>query len=94
MLVQDPKDPFLNYALSLELAKKNDLQDAISILEKLIEQDPDYLAAYYQLGKNCEAIAEKQKAILIYQRGIAIARKQNNTKTMNELMEACQLLEE
>lgn len=94
MLVQDSEDSFLNYALALEMIKNNQLKEAISILEKLLHRDENYLAAYYQLGKMQEQLSEKNSAIMVYNKGIEIARKQKNNKTLGELAEALALLEE
>ncbi|HEY6161256.1 MAG TPA: tetratricopeptide repeat protein [Bacteroidia bacterium] len=94
MLIKEPDDAFLNYALAIELEKENKITEAIAVMEKIIERDENYLGAYYKLGKLYEAIAQKEKAAATYQKGIAIARAQFNTKTLNELNEALQQLEE
>jgi tetratricopeptide (TPR) repeat protein len=88
MLLKEPEDVFLNYALALELEKKGEIQKAILILETVLKKDENYLAGYYQLGKFYEAISEKEKAIHIYTRGCGIASKQKNAKTLRELNEA------
>ena len=50
MLGDDPKDPFLHYALGLELAKKKNYQEAMTSFLQTIKLDENYVAAYYQLG--------------------------------------------
>lgn len=94
MLEKEPNDSFLQYALSLEYAKLNDIEKAIELLEQLITKDSDYLGAYYQLGKYYEQVGKTQHAEGIYQKGILIAKTQNNRKTLGELNEALMLLEE
>jgi len=94
MLAKEPADPFLNYAMALEFHKNGEKQKAIALLENVIRVDENYLAAYYQLGKFYEDAFEKNKALEIYQKGIVIARAQKNTKTVSELNEAIQQLEE
>ncbi len=93
LLKQEPDDQFLNYALALEYAKE-DKSKAISIIEKILERDPDYLAGYYQLGQLLEQTESISKAKEVYSKGIEIARKQRNNKTMGELNTAFDLLED
>lgn len=94
MLQEEPLDPFLNYAIALEHAKNGDVVKAISIIEEIIARDENYLGAYYQLGKYYEETGQKGKAIAAYQKGIEIAKKQNNRKTLGELNTALMLLED
>ena len=82
MLKTEPHDSFLNYALALEYAKSNDLLKAIELIENVLTKDENYLGAYYQLGKYYELINAAGKAITTYTKGIAIAKKQNNRKTL------------
>jgi Tfp pilus assembly protein PilF len=94
MLEKEPNDSFLRYALALEYARGNETQKAIEQLEDLLLNDVNYLGAYYQLGKYYEETEQQQKAAETYQKGIAIARLQNNKKTLGELNEALQQLED
>lgn len=88
MIENEPNDSFLRYALSLEYAKANELKKAIETIEALLTADSDYLGAYYQLGKLYEQIGNIALAIDTYKKGITIAQKQNNRKTLGELNEA------
>ncbi len=94
MLLDEPNDSFLNYALALEYAKENDFPKAINIIEKVIQHDENYLGAYYQLGKLYEQQNLSEKATGIYQKGIVIAKAQNNKKAQGELNEALWMLED
>jgi len=94
MLKDEPHDSFLNYALALEHAKANDIPKAIGIIEEIILRDENYLGAYYQLGKLYEETGDPAKAIATYQKGIEIAKKQNNRKAQGELNEALWMLED
>ena len=93
MLKDDPNDSFLNYGLALEYAKINDVNKAIELIIKLLEQDGNYLGAYYRLGKFYEQTEQKNAAVEIYKSGIVIAQLQNNMKTFRELNEALLVLE-
>jgi len=94
MLQKEPLDPFLNYAIALEHAKNNNVKKAISIIEEVISRDENYLGAYYQLGKYYEETDQKEKAISTYKKGMEIAKKQNNRKTLGELGTALMLIED
>ncbi|MGZ4048904.1 MAG: tetratricopeptide repeat protein [Bacteroidia bacterium] len=94
MLKTEPNDSFLNYALALEYAKVNNLKKAVELIEELLVRDENYLGAYYQLGKYYELLEQKQKAISVYNKGIAIAQKQKNNKAQGELNEALWMLED
>ncbi len=84
----------MNYALALEFGKENNFRKAIELIETLLIRDENYLGAYYRLGKYYEQTGNVEKAIATYNKGIAIAKKQNNRKTLGELNEAMMMLEE
>lgn len=94
MLKNEPHDSFLNYALAIEYAKEKKLEKAIEIIESLLKRDENYLGAYYQLGQLYEQTGKTQNAIEAYNKGISIAKQQNNKKTLGELSTALMLLEE
>lgn len=94
MLREEPLDPFLNYAIALEYAKIGEVQKGISIIEEILQRDEDYLGAYYQLGKLYEESGHAEKAIVVYQKGMEIAKKQKNNKTYGELNTALMLLDD
>lgn len=93
MLASNPKDSFLQYAAALEHHKNGDIATAIKILQKIIKNDPDYLASYYQLGKMLEERGKQDEAIAVYKAGKTIAKKQSDMKTLGELTEALMLLD-
>lgn len=94
MMKTDPNDSFLTYALALEYEKIGDINKAISIIEQLTVEDPDYLGAYYKLGQLFEAQDKIEAAEKIYRKGIELANAKNDNKTKGELEEALWLIEE
>jgi len=94
MLVQEPDDVFLYYAIAIEYFSINDFDKALGCLKDILEKNPDYLAAYYQTGKCYEELKQFEEAKSIYQKGVELAIKQQKTKTLNELREALFLLED
>lgn len=87
LLLNDPNDSFLKYAISIELYKLNDKKGALNNLKQLLEEDPNYLATYYQLGIWLKELNEVEECRLIINKGIAIAQQQKNHKTLRELKE-------
>src|SRR5688572_8173157 len=92
-LAADPADDFSEYALALELEKEGKPKEAIFHLEKILDRNPSYLAAYYHAGRIYEAEKKFSTAASIYQKGILIARQQGNVKMMNELRTAFEMLD-
>lgn len=93
-LKEDPNDSFMNYALALEYIKESDLDLAVSQLYKTIELDPNYVAAYYQLGKVYESTGQMIKASEAYLKGMDLTKNDTNRKTYFEFKEAYNLLVE
>lgn len=92
MLDISPDDTFLNYALALEWQKLGEITKTIEAFEKLIKKHETYLATYLQYGNILAEIGDTKKAIIIYNKGIEIATKQQNWKTKRELETALELL--
>lgn len=88
MLEQEPGDPFLIYALALELIKENLPGDAEEALLKLKSEHPDYLPLYYQLGQFFESQKRFDEALQVYREGEKLAEAKRDLKTRSELQEA------
>ncbi len=93
MLETNPKDSFLHYAAALEHQKNGDVGASIKIIQKIIKNDPEYLASYYTLGKMLEDKGKMEEAVDVYKAGKSVAKKQNDSKTLGELAEALMLLD-
>lgn len=94
MLREDPKDSFLRYAVAVEHSAAGNNAEAISLIETLLNDKPDYLGAYYKLGQLHEAVGAHEKALDVYRRGAVVAKAQGNTKTLGEINTAILLLED
>jgi Tfp pilus assembly protein PilF len=92
-LKEEPSDSFLRYALALEFIAINDHQSASRELEQLLNENPDYLPAYYMAGKTYEELKEIERAKDYYLRGIELAKMLKNTHTLNELNAALEQLD-
>ena len=87
-----PREPFPRYALALELKGRGDQQGAAAELEALLQQVPDYLAAYLQLGMLLQALGRSGDARGALQRGQEVARRQGNGHALSELTSALDAL--
>lgn len=94
MLKTSENDPFLNYAAALEYKKVNQINKSITLLERLVNSNPEYLASYYQLGKLYEHTHQLSQAIETYKQGKEVARTQNELKTLSEISEALFMLDD
>lgn len=83
----DPSDPFNAYALAMEYLSSDALR-AQQHFDELLAQHPDYLPTYYHAAALYAALEQPQKAEELYQKGLALALQQQNTKTHQELQRA------
>ncbi len=91
-LAEDPSDSFSRYALALELEKEGRDPDAISTLEKVIELDAGYVAAYYHLGRLLARTGRTDDARAVYSRGLIEASEAGEQRTQSEIQEAIEML--
>ena len=85
ILALDPKNSFARYGIALELANRGEIEAGLREFDVLIEQNPDYTAAYFmsaqtlaKAGRNAEAV-DKLKA------GIACAARTGNRHALSEM---------
>lgn len=94
MLVKEPNDVFLNYALAMEHLSAEEFKEAEAQLRKVLAINPHYLPCFYQLGQLNEKLGNNDLALTFYKQGVDIAKSQNNTKALGELNEAIWMLED
>ena len=85
MLEQGQDSLILRFGLGQALLKANQFADAIAHLQKALEFDPEYSAAWKLLGK---ALAENQQnadAIAAYERGIQVADAKGDIQAAKEM---------
>ncbi len=92
-LDKDPDDTFTRFALALEYQKEDDIDQARSLFEAIVSNDPDYVGTYYHLGKLYEQVNATEKARETYHKGIRVAQLADDPKSLAELQEALQFLE-
>ena len=84
---EDPTDPFNLYALALEYTKHNRPRAQV-LFQQLLREHPTYLPTYYHAAQLFAELEATDLAQDTYERGIALAQQQNNTKTQQELSRA------
>jgi uncharacterized protein HemY len=89
---EEPEDPFNIYAVAMEYLKL-DSEKAIPFLEKLVNQHAAYVPTYYTYAKLLHSRKSYPKAKQLFEAGIAIATKANDTKAVAELRNALSELE-
>ena len=87
MLAEDPSDPFLHYALGLELQKKEHYQEAIAAFQKVLQLDEAYIAAYYQTAIIFIHLDIVDVAKTFIEKGIHQAIIKKDLKAKSELAE-------
>jgi lipoprotein NlpI len=87
----EPNDPFNAYALALEY-QKYDAEKAKEFFDLLITEHEGYVPTYYHAAKFYQALGERDRAIQLYEKGIAEAKKKNDLKALRELQSAYQEL--
>lgn len=84
LLEEEPNDPFHRYAVAMEYLGK-DIDEALKHLNILLAEHPDYLATYYQAAMLYAEREDEKEATAIFEKGVAVAEKQRNEKTLKEL---------
>jgi Tfp pilus assembly protein PilF len=94
MLESEPQDIFLNYSLGLEYVATNNFALAEEQFKKTLNFKPDYIPAFFHLGKLYEQTKNVIEALNCYKQGLEFAKQQKNNKAVNELSEAIFMLED
>ncbi|MBD2702840.1 tetratricopeptide repeat protein [Spirosoma sp. BT702] len=90
---EEPSEPFNVYALAMEFLNGRPEQ-ARFYFEKLLNEHPDYLPTYYHAAALYAELDERDKAAMLYDKGITLAQAQNNQKTLQELKRAQQAFDD
>jgi len=91
MLEKSPDDPFLLYALGMEM-KKTDVAAALELFHRVIQVDPGQCYAYYQLGQTHEAAHNSSAAQAAYRDGLAAAGRVGDEHARQEITAALEAL--
>ena len=93
LIVDNPNDTFVLFALAKEYDKLGELENSAQLFEKLLVVDAKYIGAYYHLAKVYEQLDEVKKALNIYETGILVAQELKDMHSLSELKNAKMNLE-
>lgn len=88
-IAEDPNDPFNHYALALEYLQTNPAK-ASELFDEILIHHPDYLPVYYTAGTFYAELANEMKALEILTKGVELAERKSDFKTLRELKSAIQ----
>jgi tetratricopeptide (TPR) repeat protein len=87
MLAEEPKDAFIRYAIALELKRAGRMEVAAIDLERLLTDDPKYIACYYQLALILIDLGRTDEAIHVCEAGSLQCITTGDRKARAELLE-------
>lgn len=85
---QNPKDSFITYALATEYVAQGNDSLALTYYQKLVDEDPSYVATYYHLGKLYKRMGQEAEALNAYQIGMQKALDKQDNHSFSELQNA------
>jgi predicted Zn-dependent protease len=85
MLESGRDSPMLRLSLANAMVAAGRSRDAIPHLERALEQDPSYSAAWKLLGRTLLDAGEPVRALDACERGIAVARKKGDIQAAKEM---------
>lgn len=89
-----PQDPFVKYALALEYLSRGNEAESRAYFERLVSDFGHYLPTYFQFGKLEENSGNKERARALYTKGIELAKEAKEFKTVWELEEALDFIDD
>ena len=85
MLAQGQDNALLRFSLGTAYLKQDELSNAIEHLQAAVQQDPNYSAAWKQLGNAWKAQGQVNEALNAYEQGIQAAQQQGDTQAAKEM---------
>src|ERR687884_1037741 len=85
LLERDPENPMVLYSLGNELFKEEKYEEARDLLQRAIENKPDYSVAYRMLGRAHYELHENDEAKNVFLKGKEVARENGDLQTVREI---------
>ena len=85
MLRRGQDNALIRYGLGNEYLKLKKFEQATTHLQKAVELDPAYSAAWKQLGKALAASARTAEAVAAYEAGIRAAEQKGDVQAIKEM---------
>jgi len=94
MLNEDPQDPFLNYALAMELDKAERHEESLALFRQLTEEhEPPYVPAFFMAGQMLARLDRIPEAKEFLHAGILQAQNQGDAHAAGEMTEFMEMLD-
>lgn len=87
LLAREPNDVFLNYGLAMELVKAERYDEAVEQFARVLQLDPDYVAAYFQKSKTLVQAGRRDEARDTLNLGIERAKARGDRHAEHEMQE-------
>jgi tetratricopeptide (TPR) repeat protein len=85
LLMRGQDNALIRYSLGNEYARAKKFTEAIKHLDRAIELDPDYSAAWKLYGKSLAGNNQFNEAIKAYEKGIIVAEKKGDLQAAREM---------
>lgn len=85
ILALDPRNSFARYGIAMELTNRGEVDAALKEFDVLIEQSPDYVAAYFMSAQTLAKVGRNPEAIEKLKAGIACAARTGNRHALSEM---------
>lgn len=85
MLAGGKDNALLRYSLGNEYLKLAQFEEAATHLQRALDFDPAYSAAWKLLGKALQETQRLPEALVAYQRGIAVAESRGDKQAAKEM---------
>ncbi len=92
MVAQNPADAFARYGLAMEFIKSGELAHAVAEFRALLENNPNYAAAYFHGGQALEKLGDVEQARELYEKGIQVTMRTGDQHARSELQAALDML--
>lgn len=80
-----PQDAFARYGLAMECANQGDSAAAVDNFEKLLTENPNYVAGYFQYGQLLARLSRTADAKRTLNNGIEVARRAGDQHATSEM---------
>jgi tetratricopeptide (TPR) repeat protein len=92
MLELDPSNSFAHYGIAMEYLNAGDLEHAAACFARLMQVNPNYVAAYFHGGQTLEKMGRVEEARAVYTRGLEACSRTGDAHTKSEISAALDLL--
>jgi len=87
LLLAEPRDLFLRYALAMELDKAGEHEAGLALLAELQGESPPYVPAFFMAGQQLARLERYSAARAVLREGIAAADQVGNSHAAGEMRE-------